>query len=342
VSGTFAPRPTRALGVLAVLLAAGVCTGAARADGAAPSRQIPPDYQLPPPENIEYRLAHATLRLFARAFAQGELVYLELLPDAPSVFPASDPVCRFGDYRIHLTRRPWGYRGFFPVPADSKPGQASLTVAYPLPDTMLTQRFALPVRATPFAVSYEPLEVGRFSDVHHARDPAVRRFIAECSAKKKRAFAHSGPDLITGRLAHPRDLHQVTSSFWSSRVYERFEMKDGRRVALAPERKIHRGVDLRGARGDPVFAIADGEVVLADSTYYEGNFTVIDHGNRVMSYYMHQDALLVKQGQRVHAGDRIGTVGSTGVSTAPHLHVSLMIDRVQVDPLSLLPLPVRD
>jgi murein DD-endopeptidase MepM/ murein hydrolase activator NlpD len=57
---------------------------------------------------------------------------------------------------------------------------------------------------------------------------------------------------------------------------------------------------------------------------------------------MHQDSLLVRAGQRVQAGEQIATVGATGVATGPHLHVSLMVDRVQVDPFSLLPLPVRD
>jgi murein DD-endopeptidase MepM/ murein hydrolase activator NlpD len=124
-------------------------------------------------------------------------------------------------------------------------------------------------------------------------------------------------------------------------VYENYEMKNGKRIILPSSNKIHRGLDLRGPRGEPILALADGEVILAEKMYYEGNFTVIDHGNRVMSYYMHQDSIRVKVGQIVHAGDTIGTVGNTGQSTAAHLHLSLVIDGTQVDPLSILPLPIR-
>jgi murein DD-endopeptidase len=65
-------------------------------------------------------------------------------------------------------------------------------------------------------------------------------------------------------------------------------------------------------------SIADGSVVLAEKMYYEGNFRVIDHGNKVFSHYMHYDTIFVKNGQFVKGGDKIGTVGCTGVSTGPH------------------------
>jgi murein DD-endopeptidase len=326
------------VGILRILVVSAACIAAAPSGAAS----LPDGYQRPAPELRRFRLSHFALCLASRTFAQGEVVYLELVPNDASSFPAKAPVCHFGDYRVRLSRRPWGYRGFFPIAADSKPVKTLLTVAYPLAGTTLKSRAEVTVAASPFEISHQALKVGKFSDVNHAKAPEVQAFIARCSAKKRKAFAHHGPDLITSRLAHPRDKHTITSSFWSSRVYDRYKMEDGKRVDLPPRRKVHRGMDLRGAQGDPVFALADGEVVLADSTYYEGNFTIVDHGNRIMSYFMHQDSLLVTTGQRVRAGQQVGTVGSTGVSTAPHLHVSLKIDGIQVDPLSILPLPVRE
>jgi murein DD-endopeptidase len=305
-------------------------------------RRLPPDYQLSPAQAREFSLGNATLKLYARAFAQGEAVYLELLADSASGPGVQPPDVRYDGRAVHLSRRVWGYRGFFPIPADGRAGEKALAVEYALPDTSRAYRFALTVDSTAFAVSHATMDVGRYSDVDHARDPAVQRFIAECSARKAKAFARRGSDMVAGPFASPRDQLQVTSPFWSSRVYERYRMEDGARMPLPPSRKTHRGLDLRGARGDPVFAMADGEVALADSLYYEGNFVVIDHGNRLMSYYMHQDSLLVSAGQRVQAGQEIGTVGATGVATAAHPHVSVLIDGVQVDPLSLLPLPIRD
>lgn len=328
--------------VLAVVIGLVPVLGEAPAGGHMPLRLLPDGYHLEKARTREHRLTNATLRLHARTFAQGEIIYLELIPDSAALFPVRAPVCRYGYYVVRVSRREWGYRGFVPIDPDTKPGRVQLTVEYPLSDTVLEHILEESVTATPFRVSRQALKVGKFANVNHARDPAVQRFIAECSAKKKKAFAHFGRDLVTARLAHPRDQHVITSPYWSSRVYERYRIENGQRIPLAPERKVHRGLDLRGARGDPIFAVADGLVVLADSTYYEGNFTVIDHGNRMMSYYMHQDSLLVTAGQTVQAGQQIGTVGATGVSTGPHLHVSLMIDRIQVDPLSLLPLPVRD
>lgn len=314
----------------------------ATATDAALGRTLPDGYELPEPHARRFRLAGASLTLHARAFAQGEVVYLEIQPDSSATRPVRSPVCRFGTYIVRLSRRPWGYRGFFPIHADTTAGPKPFTVDYPLPDTLVRHRFVCTVDSTPFVVSRSSLKVGRFSDVNHARDPTVQQFIARCSRMKQVAFASRGPDLLSSNLAHPRDQHHITSPFWSSRVYERYRMEDGKRVSLPPRRKVHRGLDLRGAEGDPVYAMADGTVVLADSTYYEGWFTVIDHGNRIISYFMHQHSVMVSKGQVVRAGQQVGAVGATGVSTAPHLHVSLKIDGIQVDPLSLLPLPVRD
>jgi len=86
--------------------------------------------------------------------------------------------------------------------------------------------------------------------------------------------------------------------------------------------------------------MADGLVVLSHKMFYEGNMVVIDHGNRVFSYYQHMDSRKVKEGDRVAAGDFIGTVGITGIVTGPHLHVALSIRDVHVNPLSILSLPV--
>jgi murein DD-endopeptidase MepM/ murein hydrolase activator NlpD len=201
---------------------------------------------------------------------------------------------------------------------------------------------ALNVRKTDFPVYHQSMNVGKFSDVNHAKDPNVKLFIERCATRKKEIFSLQSENLLTSVLAHPRDRHFVTSQFWSTRIYERYEIKNGKKIAQPSETKCHRGVDFRGTRGQPVYALADGKVVLAEKMYYEGNFTVIDHGNRIFSHYMHQDTILVKEGQLVKGGEKIGTVGSTGVSTGPHLHVSLVVNGTQVDPLSILPLPIRN
>ena len=79
----------------------------------------------------------------------------------------------------------------------------------------------------------------------------------------------------------------------------------------------------------------------AEKLYFEGNMVIVDHGNRIFSYYMHMSEIRVNPGDLVEAGQVVGLVGSTGMSTAAHLHVSVVINGVQADPLSFLARPYR-
>lgn len=159
---------------------------------------------------------------------------------------------------------------------------------------------------------------------------------------RSQVFERKGNDLITSRLAHPRDMHYVTSPCFTSRVKISYKYVNGEKVEVGRRVVMHNGVDLRGRPGTPIFAIADGQVVLARDMHFEGNFTVIDHGLGVFSGYMHQSNLRVRVGQYVRAGDRIGDVGNTGYSTGPHLHLALWIRGTPVDPMSLYSLPIRE
>ena len=110
----------------------------------------------------------------------------------------------------------------------------------------------------------------------------------------------------------------------------------GKRMFNGEERSYHRGVDLRGAKGTPVTALADGRIVLARNMYFAGNAVYIDHGQGVISSYAHMSRLDVKPGETVKAGQQIGLVGATGRVTGPHLHLGVNILGVAVDPLSLV------
>lgn len=138
----------------------------------------------------------------------------------------------------------------------------------------------------------------------------------------------------------PRDMHKITGDYWRKRVYLSYQKKGKKKVKVEGRKRFHRGVDLKGAVGSPVFAMADGTVVLSHTMFYEGNMVIIDHGNQIFSYYQHLDSRKVKEGDRVAAGDIIGGVGATGMVTGPHLHVAFSIRGVHVDPLSILSLPV--
>lgn len=101
----------------------------------------------------------------------------------------------------------------------------------------------------------------------------------------------------------------------------------------SPFNRFHRGVDFAGAPGTPVLAAANGTVVIADALNIRGNTVVIDHGWGVYTLYAHQNILNVAPGDSVISGQVIGTIGSTGRITGPHLHWEVWINGVSVDPL---------
>ena len=105
-----------------------------------------------------------------------------------------------------------------------------------------------------------------------------------------------------------------------------------RKDPFTGERDFHQGLDIAAAPGTRVVAPADGIVTMAGPTGGYGNFLVISHGYGVVTHYGHLQKFLVRPGQRVHRGDVIGAVGSTGRSTGPHLHYEVMVHQRAVDP----------
>lgn len=99
----------------------------------------------------------------------------------------------------------------------------------------------------------------------------------------------------------------------------------------------HDGVDLAAPSSSPIRAVADGVVVFADPYAGYGNLIVVKHPNGVTTHYGHCQAIKVKPGNRVTAGQIIGLVGSTGLSTGPHLHFEVRKDGHAYDPEALLP-----
>ncbi len=99
-----------------------------------------------------------------------------------------------------------------------------------------------------------------------------------------------------------------------------------------PPTSFHSGVDYGVPENTPVYSPAAGRVVLAEALQVRGNAVIIDHGRGVMSGYWHLAQINVVVGQEVSAGDVLGLVGSTGLSTGAHLHWEMRIMGVQVDP----------
>ena len=99
----------------------------------------------------------------------------------------------------------------------------------------------------------------------------------------------------------------------------------------------HQGIDIDGDTGDRVRAARSGEVILSETRGGYGKTVVVYHGLGYSTLYAHMSQIAVGVGAHVSSGDRIGSIGSTGLSTGPHLHFELRIDGRAVDPTPYLP-----
>lgn len=99
---------------------------------------------------------------------------------------------------------------------------------------------------------------------------------------------------------------------------------------------VHSGIDISSAKGTPVSAAADGTVSETERRGDYGNLIIVDHGQGLSTWYAHLTAIYVKPGQTVKKGNIIGTVGSTGRSTGPHLHFEIRRGDQPVNPMLFL------
>ena len=95
---------------------------------------------------------------------------------------------------------------------------------------------------------------------------------------------------------------------------------------------FHRGTDLKGISGDPVFSPNNGVVVFSEERITTGNTVAIDHGQGVFSLFFHLESMDVQTGVIVKKGEKIGCIGSTGITEGAHLHWGLFVSGIYVDP----------
>ena len=118
----------------------------------------------------------------------------------------------------------------------------------------------------------------------------------------------------------------ITSDFGKARVYN--DTLKG----------YHSGTDFRAKVGTPIISSNDGVVVLVKDRFYSGGTVIIDHGQGIYTCYYHMSKFLVKKNQKVQKHDVIGLSGKSGRVTGPHLHFSVRVGGVQVDPLQFVKL----
>jgi murein DD-endopeptidase MepM/ murein hydrolase activator NlpD len=129
----------------------------------------------------------------------------------------------------------------------------------------------------------------------------------------------------TGRFQPPAEA-EVSGVFGSARVFN------------GVKKSQHTGLDFRVTTGTLVAATNSGTVILARPLYFEGNCVMIDHGQGLITLYLHLSEFKVKEGDAVEKGQIVGLSGGTGRATAPHLHFAVRWRGEYLDPRTLLEL----
>lgn len=131
------------------------------------------------------------------------------------------------------------------------------------------------------------------------------------------------------------DASNIENMIWPLPGRSRISSPFGpRKAPIAGASTYHKGIDISGNTGDEIIAALAGTVVVSQYSVSSGNWIQIDHGNGLRTSYLHCSKLLVSVGDKVKQGEVIGLVGSTGISTGSHLHFSVIIDGVNVNPVN--------
>lgn len=235
----------------------------------------------------------------------------------PSGPPLESPTLAVAGRPVVLGRTAEGWVGVAALPLDSA-GVQPVELRFRRAGVSEERTFVVPVSGRTYPSSRIRISAGARSD------PEVDARIARERALIDEALGSSGPRWL------PRE------PFGWPRPPVRTSPFGQRRMFNGSVASRHLGLDLRGRRGEPVRAPAAGRVVLTGDFYYQGNAVYLDHGLGLITAYFHFSRTDVEMGDLVEAGQVIGAVGSTGRSTAPHLHWSAYVGGTNVDPESLV------
>ena len=101
-------------------------------------------------------------------------------------------------------------------------------------------------------------------------------------------------------------------------------------------RSPHLSLDIAAAEGTKIVSPSKGKVILVGDFFYAGNYIIIDHGFGLISSYSHLSSVLVDENEIIEKGQKIGEVGSTGRVTGPHLHWTVYLNKVRINPESII------
>ncbi len=238
---------------------------------------------------------------------EGRTAVLRIVPSKP----AASLTATLGDQPLRVQASDDGsFWALVGVPPD--PPSSRLALAIQADDRLgnsSTLERELAVAHTDFAEDNLELDPGMAALL------TPRTLDAESARFRPVYAADGGPPRWSGRFRLPVS-GDITTEFGTHRSYE-----------------YHPGTDFAAASGAPVAAPAPGVVTFEGETQLHGNTLILDHGGGVFTTYAHLQRFEVEPGQSVKTGDIIARVGSTGLSTGPHLHWELWVGGADVDPV---------
>jgi murein DD-endopeptidase MepM/ murein hydrolase activator NlpD len=243
----------------------------------------------------------------------GETLVLDLSTTKVGTTTATPPTVKVGSKTYPVFALGGRFRALIPTTPLEKPGNREVTIA----DNTGTTTIKIPVADRKFQIqriNFAPGKAGIEATALELKQ--VKSFKATVSPIKLWDGKFIAPN--EGRTSSPYGVKRYYNGEFATDYY-------------------HRGLDYAGGLGSAVVAPAAGKVVLVG---YEkkgfrvhGNVVGVDHGQGLVSIFMHMSKIAVEEGQMLAAGDRIGAIGSTGASTGPHLHWGLYVNAVSVDPV---------
>lgn len=159
-----------------------------------------------------------------------------------------------------------------------------------------------------------------------APNPEDQRQIEQDKTIKSEAFKILSPDRDWQGSFEPPVHAEISDVFGVERVFN------------GSVQSTHQGLDFRVPSGTLVTAVNHGRVILARPLFFEGNCVVIDHGQGLLTLYLHLSKFSVKEGDEIDQGQEIGLSGGTGRATGPHLHLAVRWQGVYLNPQVLLKL----
>lgn len=224
---------------------------------------------------------------------------------------APRPEAHWDQQALAVVREGQRWIALFGVPLDSLPVPLEISVSGP----STVRKISVPVGTK--AYPEQRLSIKNQRKVEPAPED-IQRIEREQAhtAQIKQQFSQRMPDT---RFAAPA----------SGRLSSRFGLK---RIFNGLPRNPHNGLDFAAGSGAPVKSPAEGVVTDTGDYFFNGNTVFIDHGQGLISAYMHLSRIDVRVGQQIGKGEQIGTVGSTGRATGPHLHWTVILNNTPVDP----------